>query len=410
MRGFYRLQRKYGCQLVPLLLIATVFVIPISPTFKSILIVSSLIGILVTPDYRQTLLLALSEPWSIAALAVFSIVVLACFWGTAVPTTRLIFIEKYSKLLFLPIFAAGFRHRLVRQSGIYAFLLAMMLTSLLSLTLFRASDDPGFIFHNHIVTGFMMAFAAYLSGLLGLRAAKLLRLFFFSLFILFSYDILFLNPGRTGYVIYFILILCLLFQYTPKKYLLLGLFGFATLFSFFSWQSDVLKKGVHEVMSDWSKYQQGKKESSVGYRLSFHQFAKTLFLERPCFGQGTGGFSYAFQHINQNAQWKNLLDPHSQYWLVAAELGCVGLFALIIFFVTLLRVASRLHEMKAIFLAMLLAFVLSNFSDSLLLYSAVGYLFVVFSGLCLGELFDCPYTLKIKVNIQKPFGIQVIKT
>ena len=72
-----------------------------------------------------------------------------------------------------------FRQRKLRIIGLHAFILAMLITCVLSI-LKDIQDpggfpvhDPAKIFHNHIITSFMMALAAYLSGLF------LIRLFLF---------------------------------------------------------------------------------------------------------------------------------------------------------------------------------------------------------------------------------------
>jgi O-antigen ligase len=208
------------------------------------------------------------------------------------------------------------------------------------------------------------------------------------LFCIFSYYMLFVNTGRAGYVIYFALSILALIQYLEAKQIVAGILCFCSVFAIFSYQSPVISQGISSVFTEVKQYQQGQKLTSVGFRFTFHEFAKSLFLSSPWIGQGTGGFSYAFQKENQIPQWNNLLDPHSQYWLVASELGLLGLAALFAFFVSLWVTALRLHDMKPILLGTLVAHLLGNLSDSLLFYAAGGHLFVIMSALCLGELVE----------------------
>lgn len=379
-------------------LVTTLFVIPISPTFKSIFILLSAASILSTPEYRNNMLSLCSQSWCRSALVFFVVVLLACLWSAASHHTQLIMIEKYSKLLYLPILVFGFRSRNVRMMGIYAFLLAMFITCILSLCKDSGliqfnTADPGQIFHNHIVTSYMMAFAAYLSGLLMRTQEKSYlnnarRILFSLLLVLFSYNVLFVNTGRTGYVLYFVLMILLLIQSLPLKYLAIAVLSFCAFFTVSIYQSAVLSTGFHNIVENLQQYKQGSKDTPVGYRLMFHQYAKSLFLSSPLWGQGTGGFLHSFQRDNPVPTWKdnNLLDPHSQYWLVAAEFGLLGLAMLFYFFISLLSASFRLREMQPVMLGLLASFLLGNLSDSLLLYSVVGYLFILFSALCLGEL------------------------
>lgn len=400
LREFVRKEpwKKY----VPFFLVTSLFVIPISPTLKSIFVVSSAIGILLTPSYRKELPFVSSEPWCKAAIAFYLVVLVACLWSPADDHIRFVFVEKYSKLLFLPIFAIGFRSRNIRTIGIHAFLLAMIFTCVIAL--FKHHDDPGDIFHNHIVTGFMIAFAAYLSGLQAFRQVGAKRVMFSLLTLLFSYQVLFLNAGRMGYVVYFVLMLMLLVQNLALKHIAAGILCFCTLFILFSYQSTVLSNRVHTAIVDWNQYQQGEKDTPVGKRFMFHQYAKSLFLSSPWKGHGTGGFAHAFRQDNTKPVWKNILDPHSQYWLVATDSGLLGLAALFGFFTSLLIAALRMSEMKPVMLGMLVAFFLNNVSDSLLLYSAVGYLFIVFSALCLGELVEGAETSTEAIRIGQKKG------
>lgn len=417
----YTLRDILNKQAIPFFLVASLFFIPISPSLKSIFVVLSLISILFAAKKTSDFSWVLSQSWTKAGLAFFIIALLACTWSAASVQMQLVYVEKYSKLLFLPILALGFRNRILRMLGIHAFLLAMLITCELSIIKdINYPDgfpiyDPAKIFHNHIITSFMMAFAAYLSGLFLIQlytsenldtltplknsesAKKFFvirlsfqRLAYFFLVTIFSYQILFVSTGRAGYVLYFILMTFLLFQSLPRRYKAIGLFCFIAIFSLLSYQSRVVSDGFVKVAQEWNNYKQGQHNSRIGERVRFHIYAKKLFLSSPLIGYGTGGYAQAVQHDDfiPLIRRLKLMDPHSQYWLVASDAGILGLSALFCFFLSLVLNAFRLREMKPIMLGMLLAFFIGNLSDSLLLYSAVGYLFIFFSALCLGELVE----------------------
>lgn len=374
---------------VPLLLIATVFFIPISPSLKSVFWIASALCILLTSKYRQDLPFVFSQNVTRTAIFFLLVVVLGCLWTKANYHTCLIFIDKYSKLLYLPILAVGFRSSKVRMMGIHAFLLAMFLTCiLLFVPVFNISKPVDAIFHNHIITSFMMALAAYFSAIFLFRSNGYLRIAFVLLFSIFSYYLLFVNTGRAGYIIYFALSIMALIQSLPLKQIVAATLCFCSLFAVIGYQSNVVSKGFNSVIAEVANYNQGQKETSVGFRLTFHQFSKSLFLSSPWIGQGTGGFAYAFQNENKIPQWNKLLDPHSQYWLVASDLGVLGLAALFAFFASLWAAALSLREMKPILLGTWVALLLGNLTDSLLFYSAAGHLFIIFSALSLGELVE----------------------
>lgn len=373
-------------------IIAAMFSIPLSPSLKSIFFLLAAAAVLLTSAYMRSFSSVLLQNWSMLALAFWLVVILGCFWSAAEHQTSWTFVEKYSKLLYLPIFSLGFQNPKTRMLSIYAFLLAMLLTCLISVSGIgpintKGMDlvDPGHVFYNHILTSFMMAFAAFLSGLFAIRRNGVQRILFSLLLLLFSYQIIFVNKGRSGYILLFVLVIILLAISFPWKYFLITTLCFCVIFAASITQSQICSERIHQVVTEWNNYKHGEKESDIGFRLMFHEYAKTLFLTRPYFGFGTAGFS---QELRTNNPWpsrKDMIEPHSQYWLVAVEHGILGLAVLLGFFVSLLIAAFQLGEMKVIMIGMLTAFLLANFSDSLLIFSPVGNLFIMFSALCLGE-------------------------
>ena len=382
---------------VPYVLIIALFFTPISASLKSIFIILSAVGILLTPTYRRVLILVFSEHWCKAAIILFLVILIACFWSPASYHTQFIFLDKYTKLLYLPLFAIAFQNSNYRKIGQYVFLFSMTITCIASFILDTGDPTaPGRVFHDHIATGFMMAFAAYLSGLLMIKKSGLKRIFFFLLTLLFSYQLIFINTGRIGYFLYFVLMITLMVQTLSWKYLGAGILCFCAIFSLCAYQSTALSFRLNKAISDLNHYQQGDKITPIGIRLVFHAYAKSLFFSSPLIGHGTGSFSKLYQIYNQSLTqqdhaaeaYGNIMEPHSQYWLIASETGLLGLAALIYFFGALLFAAFNLEEMKPVMLGMLLCFFISNFFDSQLLHSNVGYLFILFCSLCLGELIE----------------------
>ena len=282
----------------------------------------------------------------------------------------------------------------------------MFLTGIISLLwLIGALNLPwvegGGIFRNHIMTGFMMAFAAYLSGFLLIQSYSdssvvfrncnraLIRLTYFFLILLFTYHVFFINNGRTGYVIYFMLMVLLMLQTFSWRQAVLGIVLGCSLLGISYYQSPVMQEAIQKAVNDYQMYQENKKDTNIGYRLQFHDYAYLLFKRSPWFGNGTASFADTFHKENPiPSRGDRLLEPHSQYWLMASEFGVLGCFALICFFASLLIASFQLKTLKPLALAILLPFIVGNLSDSLLFYSGTGYFFILFMALCLGEQDD----------------------
>jgi O-antigen ligase len=151
-------------------------------------------------------------------------------------------------------------------------------------------------------------------------------------------------------------------------------------------QSPVMQNAVHRGVSDYKLYKNNEKDTAIGWRFQFHDYAHKLFKQHPWFGNGTASFTHRYAEDKPVPSWdRKLLEPHSQYWLIASEYGVAGCFALALFFGTLLYSSWFLQTLKPLALAILLPFFLGNLSDSLLFYSGTGYYFILFMALCLGE-------------------------
>ena len=372
-------------------LLMAIFFIPLSPTIKSFFIAFSVIGVFITPAYWKDFSYVLSKPWATASIVFFLVVLAACFWGAQDVDIKMVFIEKYSKLLMLPLFAIAFRDPDTRRKGINSFIFAMFITCILSI--YKDTHNPGDdfkyaggVFHNYIETGYMMAFAVYLLGLKMVRSKGSKQLIYLSALLLFSYQVLFISPGRTAQAAYFVLIIMLFIQHLPMKKLMLAVFAFSMLIAVIGYISTPISKGFVQIAIDLHHHQQGDYNSnSVGSRIQFHKTAKNLFMKHPLIGSGTGGFANKWDRDNTMPEWKDLLDPHSQYWLIAADSGLLGLMAFLAWYVCLFRAALQLHEMKPVLLGLLVSFLIVNLTDSLLFYSSAGYLFILVSALALGE-------------------------
>lgn len=379
------------------LLAASLFVMPISSTAKSIFIFLSIGLIVIAPAYRKDLVSTLSQHWCQALLILFFIVLLACVWSPANHYEKISTLKKYVKLLFLPVLVVGFRAPRARQLGMNAFIAAMVVTCLLSMLkafglLAYNGADPGQVFNNHIMTGLMMSFAAYLAALLVIRGQGRGRILYAIVTILFSYQILFISPGRTGYVVYVMLMILLIIQHLRWRKAVFALLLGCSLVAISYHQSPTMQLVISKSVSNIRDYNHGQKNNSIGYRMQFHAFAKKLVLIHPWLGNGTGSYSYFFRKDDPVPAWqdvrfspKAIFEPHSQYWLVAAEFGLLGIIALLYFFGCLLVASLQLRSMRVVGVALLLLFMVGSLSDSLLFYSGTGYFFLLLMALCLGE-------------------------
>lgn len=407
--------------LASMLMVALVFFIPISPTIKSIFIVLCALVIFLTPYYRQYLYYTFNKLWARTALIFFLYIMLACLWSEASFSESFGVVDKYSKLVFLPIFTVAFIQRSTRYNALKCFILAMTLTCCISiikvylsvLKMYTARimkvPDPDHIFYNHIVTGFMISLAVYLALTFATdREEKLwMRVYYMFVVILGSAQIIFINTGRSAYIAYFMFMAIFMLQKLPFKKAIIGVFAFiaATILAYCI--SPVLHEGVHRVVNDIKLLQHNQINTSVGLRVKFHQYAQSLFEKSPLLGIGTGGLQYQFAKDQPIPSWgPKLTEPHSQYWLTISEGGIVGIMLYVLFFGSLYFSALKLKETKSILIAVLSVFCVLSYSDTIFCYSVLGYLLIIISSLCFGESLEqyvhsFPATRNHKNNIHQ---------
>ena len=154
-------------------------------------------------------------------------------------------------------------------------------------------------------------------------------------------------------------------------------------------QSSVMQIGIGGLISDFKFFEHNKPNTSLGYRIQFHNYAESLFLKHPIIGIGTGGFKYSFSQDQPIPAWgKELNDPHSQYWMTLSEQGLIGMLFFLSFLGSLFIASLQLTETRPILWGILAAFCIGSFSDTILCFSTAGYLLIVLSAICLGELLE----------------------
>jgi O-antigen ligase len=370
-------------------LVFALFALPISSTLRSIAVAFSVVMLLLDPACRAGIRDVLKQTWVRATVALFLCVLFACFWSPASLHEQWAVLEKYSKLLYLPLFVVGFREPKIRHAALHAFLLAMLITAVLLISkalglIHYGGDDPGKMFHNHIMTGYMFALAVYISLVYAQKAHGILRASYGVLALLLSYTVIFVGTGRMAYLAYVVVMLVWFFQLVSwRKALMLGA-SFLVLFAVGYAVNPTMQFLVHQAEDDWVSYQHNEKNTSLGLRIQFHTYAFELFKRHPWVGNGTGSFSHEVKRETPIQGWRtvNIWEPHSQYWLIAAEFGVLGLGLLGLFFGSLLWASLKLGEMRGMSVAVLLVFLMGSLTDSLLLYSGTGYLFLLFTALC----------------------------
>ncbi len=386
-----KLSDDSGIMLFRFVIAGFMFFLPLSPSAKSLFFGFALAILLIFPYFSQQISRNFKTFWGMAALALFLFILISSIWSSAPFAARLSIIEKYGKLLCLPVFAAGFSNAKTRIWTLNSYLMAVSLTCLVSFLKYMGfipGYDAGELFYNHIVTGFMVAFGGYVAMNLALKTQGAMRYVYVVIAIITSLQVLFINTGRTGYFIFALLMGILIFSSLGFKKGLLGGVFISALFFLSYFLSSSMQLGLKSLVYD-VKVLKNNANTSLGYRMQFHDYAKSLYVQHPLIGVGAAGFKNQFYADDPIPSWGRVLtDPHSQYWMILSEQGTIGIGLLLGYLFSLYLLARQLTETRLILMGILAAFSIYSLSDTVLAYSTVGYIFVIMSAIGFGELLE----------------------
>lgn len=287
------------------------------------------------------------------ALVLLAILVVGAFYGEGSIGQRWNMLGKYLDLLLLAPLFESFRMPGTRRRATVAFLGAMAITLIMSLTIalgilpagapFKAAAGDASVFKDHITQNLLMAFAAFGWAVYSLRATGWMRIALQLLAAAAVLDVLFLVQGRTGYVILALLGVSLLTARLQARGILVGAVFAAGLFGIAYLGSPPFHMRVRQAVEQAAHWRPDRAHATpVGLRLDYYENSLRVIAERPLLGFGTGGFVQAYAQESAAHGMEATNNPHDQFLLVTIETGLPGLTALIALFVVQWRSARDL--------------------------------------------------------------------
>ena len=384
------------------LLLLALFSVSFSTALTNVFVVLSYLGVVVALCTSGRLRDVQYSPPALLALALLALYIIGVSWSIAPHDDIRTALQKYSRLLVLPIaislswrdpalplralrgFLAGAG---VLALGCYLVSIGMMPTS--SLGWWRVSTEAGdaYVFKNHITIGILLSFAANASFLIATYSATArARTAAIAAGVAFAVPIVFLTQGRTGYVALLVgvfTVFLLRTRITPLR-TLGGLAAIALLSAGFYMTSPNVKSRMNDLVHEVRTNQQG---SPNGLRLSFIRVSLQVVASNPLFGLGTGSFAQAYAPTAL-ADWPAgsgmtlaRHQPHSEFLLVAVQLGLLGLLVYFSMLGALASAARGQRGIEADSLVLLLAiYVVTSMFNSLLWDTTEAHWFLLLAG------------------------------
>jgi O-antigen ligase len=383
------------------LFLLAVFCVPFSTALMHIFAVLTLLGFIVALWSNPALRRPLRSPPALLALALLLLLVAGTSWSIAPLPDIETALRKYAKLLVLPIAiclgwripglgARSLRYALagsaVLATATYLVWLGWMPTSKLGWWSVGAASDP-VVFRNHITIGILLGFAANVCLLAATyRKTTRARLLAVSAGIYFSVPTVYLLQGRTGYVTLFIglvIVFLLRTRMTPLR-TVSGLAAITLLFVGFYAVSPNFKTRTDALVTD---VRSGDERSPNGLRMSFMRVGVQAVATSPLIGLGTGSFAEAYAPTAERV-WASTMgtaiprhQPHSEFLLIATQLGLAGFAIYLGMLATLGRAALAGRSFETdVFMLLWVIYVVASTFNSLIWDPTEGYWFLLLSG------------------------------
>ena len=376
------------------LLIALAFLLPLTVFGGNVIVVLIVVLWLISGNYKNKLNEIFSNKLMIASIVFFSLHVIGLIWTEDLKWGLHIVHKMWYFLLLYPILFTIVKKKYIKYY-VTSFLLAITLTEVVSylvwfeiLPPFKNSTviNPT-PFMSHVSYNPILAFAIYLVLNQTFFNSKLSK----PLFLLYSFFAvtmsinMFITGGRSGQVMFFVMLTIFIFQFfsfQKVKSLLAILILIPSIFFTAYQTSPLFKERVDLATYNIINYSDNK-SSSVGQRITIALNSWSIMKENLLIGIGTGDFPNEYRKINQinTPQLPPTTNPHNMYTLIGMQLGLVGLISMFsIFYLQIKRSLVTSNQfIRDVGLVLPILFLVIMWSDSYLLGHYTTLLFVFFS-------------------------------
>ncbi|MBL8309155.1 MAG: O-antigen ligase family protein [Burkholderiales bacterium] len=339
--------------------------------------------------------------WCLAAL--YLCIVLSALWSPASGAEKWRHIEKYSRLLYLPIAVALLDSPAWRRRALAAFALAMLLTLALSwlhaawpFAWARATRETlahsHSIFKTYITQGMMMSLLALLACMLALNGRRVFAreawsssaYLWFAVALLAAINITTLLHGRTGQITLVANVLVVFVFGLGGRRRIVFLAAAATVFASLFFTSEQFRTRLNSVSTELQAFREHKAVTSSGERWTYAVVASEIASRGPFYGHGLGSYPAEFCRTIEPKSWcnKGEVRPHNQYLLFAVEQGVFGVAAMLALLVSAGSLALRLGcTDRTMMLGIVVTFAIHSALDSTLWIATEGSFFPLMLGL-----------------------------
>ncbi len=235
--------------------------------------------------------------------------------------------------------------------------------------------------NNSILLGVLLAIAAGALFYEMIEHASRRRLLWqIPAFLYIAVALLVLARTRSGSLIFIGLCLFVLVKQAARSWhRALGISAVLALMVATTWHfSSNLQTRALKTVQDIKAFSQGEKTSGEGIRAEMYWITAQMIAEKPLAGHGIGAWLPVYQQRAKGLATGRMTTPHNDYLLYMAEIGLIGLAALLWIWAAQLAVAWRIGGVHGAWLGMLsLALIVGAMFNAILRDWVFGLAFMI---------------------------------
>ncbi|WP_152184320.1 O-antigen ligase family protein, partial [Sulfurimonas indica] len=358
-------------------LIAYAFSFPISKAATNLFEIIAILLWILEGDWKTKLKLYKNNLLSISIGLLIGFSLLSILWHGN-PELTFKYVSKYRHLLIIFVFYSSFNKKYTSHI-LSAFLLAMFISEIMSYAIFfelikykNISPEDPTPFMSHMTYSTILAFAINILLVRFFYEKNLKYRLFYIFFFITATTNLFINGGRTGQIIFIILILITIFMsfkhklkafFLSSSILLITFFLAYNLSPNFQDRSNQLYTDIYHIL-----YEENY-DGSAGTRLALTLAGISTFIDYPV--QGTG-VSYHMHDLNKYFKENNINkinhtnsgDYHNAFLTISVQLGIVGVFISLLIIISLLNFKFQSKEYNIISKLFAITFIIFSFTHN----------------------------------------------
>lgn len=359
------------------------FFLPLSTSLMGLFASLAVLFWLISGDLRELPRVLGNYPFAVPALLLFVYMIAAVTYSPASLDEAIYALKKYRELLLLPIMLGLLSTtRYWQRRAETAFVSGCISLMLISYAMFLdliPEDRYGHSIVFHITHNFFMALLSFWA-LNRLTRPSFKRLFWGLIFAAASFNLFYIAPGRTGMLIYIVLVSLFLFARLSWKQGVGACLILSALLVGCYLTSTNLQSRVDQAVQEVRSYQPGSSRTSSGQRLDWWLSSLEMIQHQPLFGHGTGSYAAVQQQLPAQAEIKPTNNPHNEYLFIGVQLGLSGLVLFLAIFALQFHQCRRLPaERRLLVHGVITAMLVGCLFNSFLFDSLQGHFYILLS-------------------------------